>query len=156
MSALQSFARRALIAYTSCSSCAHCVHRLSRTLFVAHTVCHALFAARAVCRARCLRLIIFRFRIARERLHIRQPLPFNFFVCAFARECLCALDLASLHALRANVGLADMTLGILNRHLLDVGTEYAVGNAVGMADVSTGNRGLAADFTYLGHVYQLQ
>ena len=66
-----------------------------------------------------------------------------------------ALDLAALQAGGADVRLAHMALGILDGHLLDVGAEHAVGNAVRVADAAAGHRMLAANFTYLRHVDQL-
>ena len=68
---------------------------------------------------------------------------------------LCALDLAGLHALRANVRLAHVALCILDRDTLDVRTEHAIGDTMGVADATTSNRGLTANFAYLGHVNQL-
>ena len=62
-----------------------------------------------------------------------------------------ALDLAGLHALRADVRLADMTLFVLDRHLLNVGTEPAVRHAVRVADVAPCARRFTANFTNLRH-----
>lgn len=69
---------------------------------------------------------------------------------------LCALHLAALQASGADVRLAHMSVGILDGHLLDVGAEHAVGNAVRVADAAACYRVLAANFTYLRHVNQLQ
>ena len=68
-----------------------------------------------------------------------------------AGEPLCASDLAGLKAARADVCLAHPAVGLLDGDLLDVGAEDAVGLQMGMADVLTCRRVLAADFTYLGH-----
>ena len=49
--------------------------------------------------------------------------------------CACLLgagDLAGLQAARADVGLTDMALGILDGDLLDIGTKDPVGHAMGV------------------------
>ena len=70
-------------------------------------------------------------------------------------KVLRAGDLAGLHALRADVGLADMTLSVLDGDLLDVGTEPAVRHAVGMADAATSDGALTANFANLRHYSSL-
>ena len=72
------------------------------------------------------------------------------------RRRLGALDLASLHAAGADVGLADMAVLVANRDLLDVGLEPAVRHAMRMADVTASRRLLAADFTNFRHCNQLR
>ena len=67
-----------------------------------------------------------------------------------------ALDLASLHAAGADVGLANTALLVANGDLLDVGLEPAVRHAVRVADVTTSRGLLAANFTNLRHCYQLR
>ncbi len=72
------------------------------------------------------------------------------------RKRLGALDLAGLHAAGADVGLAHSTLGVANRNLLNIGTEGAVGDFVGVADAATGDWVLSADlanFRHLGFSY---
>lgn len=64
------------------------------------------------------------------------------------RARLCALDLSSLHAAGADIGLANLTLGITDSDLLDVGTEDPVGDLVGVANVVTRHRVLAANLAY--------
>ena len=75
---------------------------------------------------------------------------------AEGKSPLCALHLAGLHALGADVGLAHMAVLILDGDLLDVRTERAVRDAMGVADATTSNRGFTANFANLGHVNQLQ
>lgn len=70
-------------------------------------------------------------------------------------ECLSALDLASLHAVGADVSLANLALCVLDGNLLHVRTEGTVGHAVGVADATTSRGGLTANFTNLGHFNQL-
>ena len=70
-------------------------------------------------------------------------------------ECLSALDLTSLHAVGADVSLANMALCVLDGNLLHVRTEGTVGHAVGVADATTSRGGLTANFTNLGHFNQL-
>lgn len=62
-----------------------------------------------------------------------------------------AHDLAGLHALGADVGLADMAVRLANRDLLHVRAEDAVRHAMRVADVAAGNGMLAADFTNSRH-----
>ena len=62
-----------------------------------------------------------------------------------------ARDLAGLHARRAHVHLANLTV-IQNGDFLDVGTERTLADAMGVADATTGHRVLTANFTNLGHV----
>ena len=71
------------------------------------------------------------------------------------RRLLGALDLAGLHATRANVSLAHMALGVADGDLLDIGLEPTVRNAVRVADITTCSGLLAAYFTNLRHSYQL-
>ena len=69
--------------------------------------------------------------------------------------CACLLgagDLAGLQAARADVGLTDMALGILDGDLLDIGTKDPVGHAMGVTDVAARRRVLSADFAYLRHI----
>ena len=66
-----------------------------------------------------------------------------------------ALDLASLHAARADVGLADAALLVADGDLLDVRTEHAVGHSMRVADATTERRGFAANFANLRHNSQL-
>ena len=85
-------------------------------------------------------------------LNVRRPLltkqgP-SISLMGCSAKVLRAGDLAGLHALGADVGLADMALGVLDGDLLDVGTEPTVRHAVGMADVTTGNGALTADFAF--------
>ena len=66
--------------------------------------------------------------------------------------CACLLgagDLAGLQAARADVGLTDMALGILDGDLLDIGTKDPVGHAMGVTDVAARRRVLSADFDML-------
>lgn len=63
---------------------------------------------------------------------------------------LSALDLASLHALGANISTLYLAVN-LDGDLLDIRTEGTIGNAVGVADVTTSARCLTADLTNLGH-----
>ena len=63
---------------------------------------------------------------------------------------LSAGNLAGLEALGADVLLEDMAV-FDNGNLLHVGCEHAVGDAMRMADVATGDRCLTADFTNFGH-----
>ena len=72
-----------------------------------------------------------------------------------SEQRLGALHLASLHAGRADVGLAHMALRVLDRDLLHVRTEHAIRNTMGVADATTSNRGLTANFANLRHSYQL-
>ena len=63
--------------------------------------------------------------------------------------CACLLgagDFAGLQAARADVGLTDMALGILDGDLLDIGTKDPVGHAMGVTDVAARRRVLSADF----------
>lgn len=62
-----------------------------------------------------------------------------------------ALHLTSLHALRAYIGLTDVTVLVLNRNLLHVGAEHTIGHAMRVADAATRRRGLTANFTNLRH-----
>ena len=66
-----------------------------------------------------------------------------------------ALDLASLHAGGADVGLADAALLVADGDLLDVRAEHAVGHSMRVTDATTERRGLAANFANLRHNYQL-
>lgn len=66
------------------------------------------------------------------------------------RVALCALYLASLHALGANVGALYLAVN-LDGDLLDVRTEGAVAYAMRVADATTSNRCLTADLAYFGH-----
>lgn len=68
---------------------------------------------------------------------------------------LCANDLAGLQALGADVGLADMAV-VVNRDFLHIGAERAIGYLMRMADATTGNRSLTANFANLRHLYQLR
>ena len=67
-----------------------------------------------------------------------------------------ALDLAGLHAARADVSLAHVAVFVADGNLLDVGLEPTVGHAMRVADVTTSSRLLAANFTNLRHCYQLR
>ena len=62
-----------------------------------------------------------------------------------------ALHLSGLHAGGAHVGATDMALRVANGDLLDVGTEHAVAHTVRVADATTGNRVLTANFANLRH-----
>ena len=62
-----------------------------------------------------------------------------------------ALHLSGLHAGGAHVGATDMALRVTNGDLLDVGTEHAVAHTVRVADATTGNRVLTANFANLRH-----
>lgn len=62
-----------------------------------------------------------------------------------------ALDLASLHAVRAHVGLVDMTALVLDRDLLYVRTEHAVRHSMRVADTAPRDGSLTANFTNLRH-----
>ena len=75
-----------------------------------------------------------------------------FVECRLATS-LCALDLAGLHAAGADVGLADMALGVADGDLLDVRTEDAVGDLVRVADIAACYGVLTADFTYFRHCF---
>ena len=66
-----------------------------------------------------------------------------------------ALDLAGLHARGADVGLTHAALRVLDRDLLHVRTEHTIRHAMGVADATTSNRGLTANFANLRHSYQL-
>ena len=44
---------------------------------------------------------------------------------------------------------------VVDGDLLDVRTIHAVGHAMGMANITACNGALSADFTNLGHLYQL-
>ena len=67
-----------------------------------------------------------------------------------SRKKLSTLNLAGFHALGADVSLAYATI-LLDGDLLDVGAEHTVGNTMGVADVTTSDRCLSANFTNLGH-----
>ena len=69
------------------------------------------------------------------------------FWCGWLR----AGDLASLHAARADVGLADMALLVADRDLLHVRTEHAVGHAMRVADATASRGRLTANFANLRH-----
>ena len=75
---------------------------------------------------------------------------------ASEKRGLGALDLAGLHAARADVGLAHVAALVADGDLLDVGLEPTVGHAVRVADITASGRLLAADFTDLRHSYQLR
>ena len=60
-------------------------------------------------------------------------------------------DLAGLKAGGADVHLTTLAVDD-NVDTLNVGTEPTVRHAVGMADVTTGNGALTADFANFGHV----
>ena len=62
-----------------------------------------------------------------------------------------ALHLSGLHAGGAHVGATNMALRVTNGDLLDVGTEHAVAHTVRVADATTGNRVLTANFANLRH-----
>ena len=83
--------------------------------------------------------------------------PWKFVSKSPRREVLVsgASEVALLEATGANVHLALLTI-LHDGDTLDVGTEPAVGHLVGVADGTTGHRVLAANFTYLRHVNQLQ
>lgn len=66
-----------------------------------------------------------------------QPCGGGFGVAAGGRR-LCALDLASLHALGAHIGLLDLAVQ-LNGDLLYVRAEHTVGHAMRVADVASCN-----------------
>lgn len=63
---------------------------------------------------------------------------------------LCALDLAGLQTLGANIGLAYVAI-LLDRYLLDIGAVRTVRHAMRVAHVTTGLRALTANLTYFGH-----
>lgn len=65
-------------------------------------------------------------------------------------RCLCALDLASLHALGAYVSALYLAVH-LDGDLLNVRTEGAVAYAMRVADATTSNRCLTADIANFGH-----
>ena len=62
----------------------------------------------------------------------------------FQNAELSADDLTSLHALGANVGLANLAV-IRDGDLLNVGAIYAIGHTMGMADVTARVGTLATD-----------
>ena len=64
---------------------------------------------------------------------------------------LSAFDLAGLHATGANISLADMTVFIADRDFLNVGLEPTIGYAVGVADIASRRRSLAANLANLRH-----
>ena len=67
-----------------------------------------------------------------------------------------ALYLAGLQAAGADVRFADMAFFIANGDLLDIGLEPAVRHTMRMADVTTGNGVLPANFAYFRHIESLQ
>ena len=67
---------------------------------------------------------------------------------------LCALDLAGLHALGANVSALYFTVN-LDGYLLDIRTEGTIAYAMGVADATTSAGCLTADLANFGHSNQL-
>ncbi len=82
----------------------------------------------------------------------RKPAYAGFLAADLRVFALCALDLAGLHAARADVSLAHMAVLVADGNLLDVGLEPAVRYAVRMADVAAGRGLLTADLANLRHV----
>ena len=93
--------------------------------------------------------------LVRKPYNEKKPAEAGFSSCKQTGS-LGPLDLAGLHAARADVGLAHMTALVANRDFLDVGLEPAVRHAVRVADVTAGGRLLAANFANLRHSYQLR
>ena len=69
----------------------------------------------------------------------------------YSGEPIPQLHLSGLHAGGAHVGATNMALRVTNGDLLDVGTEHAVAHTVRVADATTGNRVLTANFANLRH-----